>query len=1233
MRKISKLRRSIKAISPIISVLLLIAIAVVASLVVYAWVMGYIGGSTTKAGYAINIQSFAVNQTTGYLIVYVQNVGIGAVQLNPLNAVYVNSTLYSIVTWNGNPAPTNGGLITLAQGQTEALAISYSYTGGQVTIKVVTTSGAFAQVTGTPSSGSTLYQVTFGTSGGGGDSTTSPSTTQFYTAGQQVGIGATAASGYTFSSWTTTGPITVADASSASTTATVNGAGTITAIFTQTNYQVTFSTSGGGSDSTTSPSGTESYTAGQQVSISATTGADHTFSDWSATGSITFADASSASTTATVNGGGTITANFVNSVASIIISPTPSTIPAGGSQSYTATAYDQNGVSMGTVTSSATFSVNGVSISGSSVTETAAGSYTVTASYDGITSNSAILQVSAGAAASFVIANINSPVVAGTNFTVSITAEDAYGNLAIGFTSSAVLTDETSMNPVTTGAFNDGQWFGPVNVTVTSPADVIYATDSSSNPPMIGNSNSFVVDPAALGSFAFGTIEVGNQIAGTSFPVIVTAYDLYGNLKTDYTGSTAVISDTSSSLTSSGSFSNGVWTGTVTIDKTWPGNVITITDSSGTTPIYANTDPFNVNPGALGSFTISSIDAQQVAGNPIHPTPITITAFDVEGNLKTDYTGATATITDTANANPTVTGSFTNGVWSGNITISSEETSDAIVVSDSSGPSTISATSSSFVVGAGTLGSFKVSLPGSQVTAGSVFTVTVTALNQYGAVITSYYGSVILSDLSGTGSLVTVGSGVFSQGVLQLSVSIKNAYLNDVITAQDQATGMKGSSTAFNVVAGTATKLAFTAGTGQSIQIGVRSQVITVSLEDAYGNPTTYTSAVTVNLGSSATTGSFYSVASGGTAITSVSIAQGQTSQNFYYQDSASGSNKQITASDNAKILASAQMTINIDDYQLSLSSTTQNVASGARLQVTVSRSGGGLMLLSAATVTLTASDGTGQFYTAATGGTPVSSVTIGILSSSTTVYFSDSATGSVVITATANDYTTATLTVNVYTPIFGSYQITASGGLDSKGNPVAGDAFTLTVTALDQNGQPYSGTVPTVTLTVNSGTITPQIAGTFTSGISTNSASLSATGSVTITATDTNGKTGKLTVTVDAPTLDRFTITASPSGTIGTQNSGVAFNVKITAYDQLGDVMTSYAGTPTLSIHYSTAAHQGVITLTSPTGSINFSQGSATVSVTLTNASTSYSNTGVYLYVTGYQNNNNSNTFTVNHA
>ena len=72
----------------------MIAIAVVASLVVYAWVSGYIGGTTSKAGNAIQIQSFA--SQGGKLVVYVQNVGQGAVQFNPGQSVYVNGDLVAV---------------------------------------------------------------------------------------------------------------------------------------------------------------------------------------------------------------------------------------------------------------------------------------------------------------------------------------------------------------------------------------------------------------------------------------------------------------------------------------------------------------------------------------------------------------------------------------------------------------------------------------------------------------------------------------------------------------------------------------------------------------------------------------------------------------------------------------------------------------------------------------------------------------------------------------------------------------------------------------------------------------------------------------------------------------------------------------------------------------------------------------------------------------------------------
>ena len=95
MRRITKLKRSIRAISPIISTLLLIAIAVVASLVAYAWVMGFIGNKSSQAGDAVQIQSYT--SKSGNLTIYVQDTGQGIVHLKQNGSVYVNNTLYILL--------------------------------------------------------------------------------------------------------------------------------------------------------------------------------------------------------------------------------------------------------------------------------------------------------------------------------------------------------------------------------------------------------------------------------------------------------------------------------------------------------------------------------------------------------------------------------------------------------------------------------------------------------------------------------------------------------------------------------------------------------------------------------------------------------------------------------------------------------------------------------------------------------------------------------------------------------------------------------------------------------------------------------------------------------------------------------------------------------------------------------------------------------------------------------
>ena len=147
VRNTTKFKRSIKAISPVIATLLMIAIAVVASLVVYAWVTGYMGSTIDKAGKAIQIQSFA--SLDGKLVIYVQNVGQGDVELNRDQSVYVDSTLIQLRS-------TMPAKIPIVAGQTVELLTDTPYAAGtKVNIKVTTTDGTFMKTTGTSSNNPT----------------------------------------------------------------------------------------------------------------------------------------------------------------------------------------------------------------------------------------------------------------------------------------------------------------------------------------------------------------------------------------------------------------------------------------------------------------------------------------------------------------------------------------------------------------------------------------------------------------------------------------------------------------------------------------------------------------------------------------------------------------------------------------------------------------------------------------------------------------------------------------------------------------------------------------------------------------------------------------------------------------------------------------------------------------------------------------------------------------------
>jgi len=142
MRKILK---NVKAISPVLSVLMMITIAVAASLLTYAWVIGYLGFTTSKAGKALQIQSIVLVDTddddlSDELQVYVQNVGVGTVEFIVDECLYVEGKLEKSATMDKN---------TLGEGDTATIKLSNqeSLEGYTVKFRVVSSDGTFTEST------------------------------------------------------------------------------------------------------------------------------------------------------------------------------------------------------------------------------------------------------------------------------------------------------------------------------------------------------------------------------------------------------------------------------------------------------------------------------------------------------------------------------------------------------------------------------------------------------------------------------------------------------------------------------------------------------------------------------------------------------------------------------------------------------------------------------------------------------------------------------------------------------------------------------------------------------------------------------------------------------------------------------------------------------------------------------------------------------------------------------
>ena len=386
---------------------------------------------------------------------------------------------------------------------------------------------------------------------------------------------------------------------------------------------------------------------------------------------------------------------------------------------------------------------------------------TVSANDKSGTSNS--FNVVAGALDHFTFATISSPQTAGVAFSVTITAEDAYNNQRTQFNDTVTLTDDTGTLTPGSVTFSSGQWTG--NATITKAQSDVRITATYGT--VSDQSNYFNVNAGSLDHFAIGVIST--QSAGEPFTITVTAQDAWNNTVTSFTG-TVSISDSTGTITPSTSdnFTSGFLTQQVTITQIRDDDRVTVTRTGGTEAGQSNL--FDVISSSVDHFDISAISSPQTAGEAFS---ITIIAKDANDNTVTSFTG-TANLSDvTGTISPTITGSFSSGVWKGNVTITKSISGDIITVT-SSGKS---GTSNSFNVVAGALDHFIVAADTNETlissqTAGQAFSLGIVAKDEYENTVRSFTGTLDLSDDTGTLNPLTVN---MSGGVWQGNVTITKA--------------------------------------------------------------------------------------------------------------------------------------------------------------------------------------------------------------------------------------------------------------------------------------------------------------------------------------------------------------------------------------------------------------------------------------------------------------------------
>jgi hypothetical protein len=466
---------------------------------------------------------------------------------------------------------------------------------------------------------------------------------------------------------------------------------------------------------------------------------------------------------------------------------------------------------------------------------------TITSSVTG----NAIITVNALQATHFTV-SAQASSIAGSAFTVTVTALDANGNTATGYTGTAHFSSSDGLallpsNYTFTSGDGGVHVFTSAATLKTAGSQTVTATDTVNT--TISGTATITVNPAAADHFSVSA--PASATAGIAFSVTVTALDPFNNVATGYAGTIQFASSDGQAALSANytftasddgvhAFSNG---GTL---RTAGQQTILAIDTMNTAII--GTATITVNPGPASYFNVNTLP-NVTAGTALS---VTVTARDQYGNLATGYSG-------------TVSFSSTDGqaVLPGNYTFTAADSgshafsailktagSQALTATDTVTRST-TGTQTGIVVNPAAASTFTVSGFLSPTTAGASGTFTVTARDPFGNIATDYAGTVSFSSTDSQAVLLDRYSFTDADNGTQTFDAILETAGTQAITATDTVNASITGAQLGIVVAPGAASMLRVSGFATPIKAGTTG-TFTITAVDPYGNVATgYTGTLT----------------------------------------------------------------------------------------------------------------------------------------------------------------------------------------------------------------------------------------------------------------------------------------------------------------------------------------------------------------------------------------------------